>query len=67
MKMMRVVDTVNKLDFNRFLIGLSNREILDLLQICQNGVSGFSGSYYEALEAEILEYILKHTVNNNES
>lgn len=49
---------MNKLNFNHFIIGLSKSELCELLQISQNGVNGVNGGYYEALELEILEYIL---------
>lgn len=49
---------MNKLNFNHFIIGLSKSELLELLQISQNGVNGVNGGYYEALELEILKYIL---------
>lgn len=59
--------TVSKLDFNQFIIGLSNSELFDLLQISQKGVNGINGNHYEALELEILEYVLNIRGDSDES
>lgn len=49
---------MSKLDQNSFIAELSNHEVINLLSVVQGNDCSRNANYYEAIEQEILRYIL---------